>query len=105
MKRKFFDKEYDLLDLRESGINDLIFDLIPAIEFMHDLIRHNIRILGGDIIIKNKSGNYDVSTDNWYSQSKVPEETFVCAMDYLKKYIQSHPNANWKIAVVTSEYL
>lgn len=103
MKKKLYEREFDILDLTDKGIENLIFDLITGIEFMLETIQHGDLILGGDIIY-NQNGEYDLSCDNWYSQSKTPEITFHDAMKYLKKYAESHPLLNWKIAISTSVY-
>ena len=101
MKKTFFNREYDVIDLSHLGINNFAFDLISSIQFMYDAISNGYRILGGDIIT-DINGQLELSIDNWYSQSKDPQETFFCALDYLKKYVQYNSLINWKVAVVTS---
>lgn len=103
MQRKLYDKCFDIIDLSGKGINNLTFDLITGIEFMLETIKHGDRILGGDII-REEDGEYELSCDNWYSQSKDPETTFTDAMKYLKKYISYYPLLNWKVAITTSIY-
>lgn len=102
MKRILYGKEFNLTDLSLSGYNGLIFDLISAIEFMHLAISEGALILGGDIIIKNEDGEYIVGYDNWSSDSKNPQETFICALEYLKDYLTKNPLVNWRVSVVSS---
>lgn len=104
MKRELYGKMFEMTDLREQGIRDLVFDLIPAIEFMFLAIKHGEKILGGDIVIKDSNNQYCISFDNWYSKSDSPEESFVEALDFLELIMKNKKNADWKVIVVTTHY-
>lgn len=105
MKKILYGEEFDLIDMTKDGYNDLVFDVISSIKFMYLATKNGELILGGDIITKNNDGKYEVSYDNWYSNSKSPEETFLTALDYLKIYMQGNNNADWKVSVVSSNLL
>ena len=81
MKKLLYGKEFEIIDMSEKGNSDLIFDLISAIEYMFLAIKNGKIILGGDIYVKKQSG-FEHSYDNWYSQSKDPQETLTCALNY-----------------------
>lgn len=100
MIKRFWDQEFEVIDLREQGYNTPVFTFNIAVKFMRCAVEHGVRILGGDLIIK-KGDEFIIGHDNWYSSDLDPKETFECALRYLKKYKQRNGKQVWFVAVVT----
>jgi hypothetical protein len=100
IKKIFFSKEYEVIDLHDSGICNYAFDIISAIEYMYEATSCGKLILGGDIVILN-DGVYTESYDSWYSDKRTPDETLSDALKYLRIYLErNHKELNWKICIV-----
>ncbi len=100
IKKTFFSKEYDVIDLHDSGISNYAFDIISSIEYMFEATLCGKRVLGGDIITIH-NGTYSESNDSWYSNKKTPDETLSDALKFLKIYLErNHKNLDWKVCVV-----
>lgn len=85
MKLKVWDISYDVIDLKEDGINNYAFDFPSATAFISEAMNHGMLILGGDIITHDGTG-FNESSDNWFSNSNNPIETAQVAIDYLVNY-------------------
>lgn len=104
MKRVFYGKEFEVEDLREQGLCDIVFDFIPALEFMYLAIKNGEKILGGDIIVKDNKGGYTISYDGWSCRSDLPEQTFIETLEYFDLILKNNNLVDWKVSVVTSLY-
>lgn len=101
MKRILYGKVFNVIDLSNDGYCGLIFDVISCIQFMYLTTKNGELIQGGDIIT-NINGKYEVSCDNWFTNSNSPEDTFLTSLDFLKSYMKKNINVDWKVSVVTS---
>ena len=98
---KKWDIEYEVIDLKEYGINNIAFDLPSAVSYMYEAVNKGFLILGGDIIISSQ-GKFFESDDNWYSNKKIPMDTMQDALNYLSRYWKNCniKNSEWYITVV-----
>ena len=102
MRKKFLEREYEVVDLKEIGCNEYAFDLVSAIAFLYEAASCGKRILGGDIIEK-VGDHWSVSNDNWYSEKETPEETLDDALNYLRNYLdRNYKLYPWKVSIVIS---
>lgn len=89
------------INMMDVGINNLAFDLPYAIVNMCKAVACGKRILGGDILVKNRDGHWtEQGCDNWYSNKKDPEETLKDAIEYLTWYYNKFRNSEWKVSIV-----
>lgn len=101
MKYKKWDIQYEVVELKKYGINNIAFDLPSAVSYMYEAVNNGMLILGGDIIVYDH-GEFVESSDNWYSNKKQPMDTMQDALDYLSSYwnncnMKTFP---WYIAIV-----
>lgn len=104
MIKKIWDREFEVINLSDDGYDDLVFEVDDAIEFMCCAVKHNVRILGGDIIYK-QGDKYIIGPDSWYSNKIKPDESLQEALQYLQMYKQKKDTQEWLVSVVTDNIL
>lgn len=104
MIRRFWDQEFKVINLSDMGYDDIVFELDVAIEFMRCAVKHNVRILGGDIIFK-QGEEYVIGPDSWYSNNIDPSESLNDALRYLQMYKKNNGTREWVVSVVTDNIL
>ena len=99
MKKVFWGKEFEVIDLHSIGIDNYAFDIVSAISYMYEAVAHRNAILGGDMLYF-ENDECTLTDDNWYSEKIQPLETLNDALEFLKKHCKYHPNVSkWVIAI------
>ena len=103
MVLKKWQLEYDVVDLKEYGIDNVAFDFPSAISYMCEAMNQGYIILGGDIIVF-ENGRYTESGNSWWSDKKDPQETMKDALGYFSTLCNNNCfDFSWKISVILAK--